>query len=93
MNSKFVSIASFGDTTDAAIAHGILESNGIPCHVQEERTSPNTPQYKGLNGKTLVQVQRKNLTKAMRILKEKGHLRSEDFCVSKWDLFAANFEF
>jgi len=89
MLQKFISIAAFTSAADAAIARGLLEAGGIECRVQEERLSPNAPRYKGMNGKTLVQVQRKDVIKSLRILKEKGHLRNEDFCISRWNLLIA----
>ncbi|MDR2937978.1 MAG: hypothetical protein LBU92_03455 [Prevotellaceae bacterium] len=89
MRNKFISIASFYAAADAAIARGLLESGGIACRALEEKLSPNSPYYKGVGGKWWVQVQRKNLLQALRVLKEKGRLRSEDFCVAKWKLFFA----
>lgn len=91
MSHKFISIAAFTNAADAAIARGLLEQKGLRCHSFEERLSPRSPHYKGVNGRSMVQVERKNLLKAMKILKEKGHLHSEDFCVSRWDLLMARF--
>ncbi len=86
MLQKFISIAAFADAADAAIARGLLEASGIPCTTREEGVPPNTPHYKGINQKWLVQVQRKDVVKSVRILKDKGRLRSEDFCISRWKL-------
>jgi len=89
MKNKFVPIAAFTHAADAVIARGLLEKNGIACRTFEEKLPLNAPHYKGVSGKSLVQVQRKNLARAVQILKEKGHLRSEDFCASKWNLLMA----
>jgi hypothetical protein len=89
MLQKFIPIAAFTAATDAAIARGLLEAGGIECRVQEERLSPNTPRYKDVNRKWFVQVQRRDVAKSMRLLKDKGRLRSEDFCISKWELLRA----
>ena len=75
MNSdKIITIYNFEYLGEAAIVRARLESEGIPCMIQNELISQIAPFYSDTFGGVKLQVNESDVPQAMEILKEAGYI-------------------
>ncbi len=68
----FVLVKRFEEIMDAELAQAKLESEGIPCHLQDEMTSLMTWMVKDAIGAIKLMVEEEYAAKAVEILGQKG---------------------
>ena len=75
MNSdKIITIYSFEHLSEAVVVRGRLESEGIPCMIQNELISQIAPFYSDTFGGVKLQVNERDAEQAIEILKEAGYI-------------------
>ena len=74
-NEKIITIYTFNLANEAAIVRGRLESEGIPCFIQNELISQVAPFYSNAFGGVKLQVNENDAAKAKEILKEAGYIQ------------------
>jgi DNA-directed RNA polymerase subunit RPC12/RpoP len=85
-NEKFITVLTFTFVYEAAIIRGRLESEGIPCFVQDELTIQVAPFYSNAIGGVKLQVRESDLNQAIEILKETGYIKEDGWHPSKESL-------
>ena len=73
-NEKIITIYHFNLASEAMIVRGRLESEGIPCMIQNELISQIAPFYSDNFGGIKLQVNESDVPQAMEILKEAGYI-------------------
>jgi len=73
-NEKIITIYHFNLLSEAMIVRGRLESEGIPCMIQNELISQVAPFYSDSFGGVKLQVNESDVAAAMEILKEAGYV-------------------
>jgi Cdc6-like AAA superfamily ATPase len=85
--NNFVTVLTFTYPYEAEIIRGRLESEGIECFMQDELTVQVNPFYSNAIGGIKLQVRESDLERAIKILKEAGYIKEEDFKPSKMQVF------
>jgi len=73
-NEKIITIHNFNYANEAMIVRGRLESEGIPCFIQNELISQVAPFYSNAFGGVKLQVNESDVPQALEILKEAGYI-------------------
>jgi hypothetical protein len=90
---ELVTIRSFSSSVDYEMVKSYLESCGIECYGRDEII--NRAYFANVNGGAKLQVKKKQLEEAIKLLYEGGYLKEEDLEPSpemKWiDSFLTKF--
>ena len=73
-NEKIITIHHFNLASEAMIVRGRLESEGIPCMIQNELIAQVAPFYSNAFGGVKLQVNESDAEQAIEILKEAGYV-------------------
>lgn len=74
---KLVNIRSFFNNMEFEMAKSYLESCGIECFARDEMT--NRTYVNNVNGGVKLDVREEQAEEAIKLLKEKGYIKDEDF--------------
>ena len=67
---QLITVCTFSDITEAYIAKGRLEIEGVPCYIMDENISVLRPSLALALGGIKLQVEASQVEKALAILKE-----------------------
>lgn len=79
---KFITVLTATYGYEIAVIRGRLESEDITCFVKDELTVQVNPFYSNAIGGVKLQVKESDLNHAVKILKETGYIKDDNFCSS-----------
>jgi hypothetical protein len=84
--NHLVTIMTAADPCELVILQGRLESEGIPCFLQDELAARLAPFVSDAIGGVKLRVREQDFERAFRLLEEEGYVEEEDFLPSPLEL-------
>ncbi|HEU4718897.1 MAG TPA: DUF2007 domain-containing protein [Bacteroidia bacterium] len=94
---RLVTVLTSMHLSELSVICGRLEADGIECHIQDELTAQVNPFYSNAIGGIKLQVEEKDLQKALAVLRSHGYITERDMkplpLITELDSFSSRLPF